>query len=684
MPRSILKGAVIGLVYWLVFGTVETVLSVGIQLFQNPEMAVMGWQWRLIAVVFSVYALMGLVLGALAGMMLAWANAGKMPGSHQTAAALTLVVAYVANLIYGWPLARSEQVALTIAILLGISLALFFVASWRKLLQPLTGPFAVSLLLLGIPWLSREVLGSERASWLRLAVSLLFPALVVWICVLKFRWQQERAPGILRHVATAGVLLGAFLAYATAASRSNIRAENSAGVNSGKEPNILLVTMDTVRADHTSLYGYERDTTPRLREFARSATLYARAIATSDYTFPTHASMFSGLYPDWQGAVWSDVLPDGIPTLAEVLRSNGYWTSECVANYGLLGPQSGLTKGFASGEWRRAVTLDTEGTVIPVRRHPYYLRESAVRALGALMNTDYFFRTTLSAADINRCAAAMLDRARNTSAPFFLFVNYMDAHAGYVSDAPYCDLFTDGGRRLPVSVYRRLKEQVNSGKRKLDSWEKSYLISQYDGGIAAIDSAMGELLDRLQQSGSLENTLVIITSDHGEEFGERGLLEHKIDRVDQALIGVPLLIKYPAQRDGRKYGALVSQIDLMPTVLDLTGIAARSPMEGRSLFSNEVQPLRGIVSETAGYGTRRAIISGSMKLVVSKKGSPELYDLASDPNEEHNLYSAQESRAVELAHQLEGWVAGRPHRKAQPQKLDPAAAERLKSLGYVQ
>src|SRR5262252_1088437 len=172
MTKSILKGAVIGLVYWMVYGTVETSLSVGIQLFQNPEMAVMSWQWRLIAVVFSAYALVGLVLGALTGTILAWADAGEIPGSHQAVAALTLVLAYVANLIYGWPLARSEQVALTIATLLGISLALFFVAGWRKILQPLTGPFAVSLLILGIPWLSREVLGSERASWLRLAVSL--------------------------------------------------------------------------------------------------------------------------------------------------------------------------------------------------------------------------------------------------------------------------------------------------------------------------------------------------------------------------------------------------------------------------------------------------------------------------------------------------------------------------------
>jgi arylsulfatase A-like enzyme len=346
--------------------------------------------------------------------------------------------------------------------------------------------------------------------------------------------------------------------------------------------------------------------------------------------------------------------------------------------------QGGLARGFAASDWRRAVFLSTEEAVIPARQRPYYLRQGAIMLLRRVTNGDYFFRRTRSAADIDECALALLDQT-NKSRPFFAFVNYMDAHADYVSDAPFAYMFPGRDRRFSASSYRRLKKEVNSGKRALQPWEKAHLISQYDGGIAAIDAAVGELIQKLRTLGVFDQTLVIILADHGEAFAERGVLEHDIDSVHQELIGVPMLIKYPDQHEGRRFNDWVSQVDLMPTMLGLAGIASPPKLEGRSLVMQESSKSEAVFAETSGHdGGHRTILSGSMKLILSGGGSPELYNLASDPEEVRNLYSKDDPHVAELEQELNRWIASRPHRKAQPKKLDPAAVERLKSLDYVQ
>jgi arylsulfatase A-like enzyme len=658
-------------------------------LFRNPEMAVMSWQWRLLAMLFAVYASAGLFFGAFCGAILELTRLKEVPGSHRSAGALTLILAFAANLVRATPLAGSEKLALIVAtVLAGGLLASLGIERWKKF-QAFRSPFAVSLLLLGSPWLSREALPAELSSTVKIGLSILLIAALAGAFQIVHYFRHGRAPNVLGYAATAIVLCAGFLAAAGIRSRpSTVAASGPSSTPAVGKPNVVLVTMDTVRADHTSLYGYERDTTPHLREFASTATLYSRATATSDYTLPTHASLFSGLYPDWQGVVWSSALPPSVTTLADVLRSHGYWTAECVANYGFLGPSSGLTKGFDFSDWSRPVTLSTEDSPLSGRRRPesqpYYLREAAIRVLSHMTNADYFVRATRSAADIDQCAATVLDQAAGASHPFFLFVNYMDAHASYISDPPFEMLFPGRDPRLSPWSFRRLQGEVNAGKRVLQPWEKAHIVSQYDGGIAEEDSALDDLFNKLRAIGSFDNTLIVVTSDHGELFGERGLLGHIQSRVDQPLIAVPLVIKYPDQYDTKRSDLVVSQVDIMPTVLDVAGIAPPSPLEGRSLLSPASPTSRPVFAEATEKVTRRAILFGSMKLIVSAKDRPELYDLTSDPGEEHNLYAANDPRAVELAEQLDRWVAARPRQKTQPQRLDPASVERLKSLGYVQ
>jgi arylsulfatase A-like enzyme len=302
-------------------------------------------------------------------------------------------------------------------------------------------------------------------------------------------------------------------------------------------------------------------------------------------------------------------------------------------------------------------------------------------------------KNTLSAADINRRALPLLDQARDV--PFFLFLNYMDAHTPYVPGPPFDSRFPGSDPHIEPASLNQLMLQVDCGKRQLTASEKRHLMAEYDGGIAAEDLAIETVLKRLRDLGLYDNTLIIITADHGDTFGEHDLMDHFLGFVYQDLVHIPLLIKYPGQHNPAESDDLVSQVDLMPTVLDLLKAAAPAQVQGRSLLrpapnSGGVVYARGTRSSAVGganprfLGLRRAVFSGSLKLIAWTKGPSELYDLAADPTEQHNLYSPDDPRAVELSHRLQNLVADMPHHDFQSLKLDKSTVERLKSLGYVQ
>ena len=231
---------------------------------------------------------------------------------------------------------------------------------------------------------------------------------------------------------------------------------------------------------------------------------------------------------------------------------------------------------------------------------------------------------------------------------------------------------------------------MSSGNRR--PAELNLLISQYDGCIANIDSKIGNLLARLRELGLYENTLIVITSDHGEAMGEHDMIGHGAGYVYQDLVHVPLLVKYPGQHEAHQSDTLVSQVDLMPTILDRAGCAHPYGLQGRSF------QLRDALGSDAVYAFattppgdlprfregHRAIFSESAKLIISTTGSRELYDLSSDPGEIRNEYTVDDPRANALADRLSGWFATIPRRIEQPPKMDTRSLERLKSLGYLQ
>lgn len=455
-------------------------------------------------------------------------------------------------------------------------------------------------------------------------------------------------------------------------------------------PNVVLVVMDTVRADHLSLYGYGRRTSPSLEALAKHATLYENAISAGSMTLSTHASIFTGLYPRRHGAHYDlprypggRRLPDRFPTLAEILSRHGYVSLGVAANYGYLGPGFGLDRGFDYYDSRTATPL-LRSTM------PFTLRDGATDILGRFLPPCARDRTTRRAADVDAEAFQLVDRYRGR--PFFLFLNYMDAHSPYCPPPPYDTLFPGKLDRFSNRDYVKLEADVLSGRRQVPAAVRADLVSQYDGGIAYLDHEIGRLVDRLRKRGLLDSTLLIVTADHGEAFGERSLIEHGVS-VYQNQVHVPLLIHFPGEARGRVVRADVSSVDLLPTVLDVAGIRTPAGLSGVSLRDGAALRDRDVIAESYpnGYLVRysprfrrvsRAILRGPLKLIVTTAGRSSLFDLSRDPDEAHDLLR-EGRKAPALRAQLARWLA---HTKpsANPAALDPATLQRLRELGYVE
>ena len=450
-------------------------------------------------------------------------------------------------------------------------------------------------------------------------------------------------------------------------------------------PNVILITLDTVRADHLSLLGYERDTTPNLKRLAQEATVYTQAIAPGNMTLSSHASMFTSLYPSWHQAHFdkghdqAQPLDAKYPVLAQILADKGFDTIGIVSNYLFLSHGFGLDRGFTYH--------DSAGP--PLMLTKSYVLRNAVRNFLALFlepwQYDSIFRR---AQDINDSALAILEKENPRK--FFLFLNYMDAHGPYLPPARFATLFPGRDSRMIARHYPNMERQVIAEKRPISDRERRHLISQYDGGIAYMDACIGAFLDQLKQRGLYDNTLLIIAADHGEAFGERNIMGHGLS-VYQDEVHVPLLIKYPHSTAGEVSGDPVSLIDLMPTVLDVLGYGVPKNIQGHSLLQRAPHDA---VSESFPHPfasrwnpkysqAEQAIFSGSMKFIESSAGKKELYDLSRDPNELHNLLPAGPAPALET--RLTDFMhAAARATKFQPPQVGSKTLENLKSLGYLQ
>ncbi|MFN2433488.1 MAG: sulfatase [Gemmatimonadota bacterium] len=419
-------------------------------------------------------------------------------------------------------------------------------------------------------------------------------------------------------------------------------------------PNLLLIVLDTVRAQSLGLYGYERPTSPQLERWAAGGVVFERALSTSPWTLPSHGSLFTGRYPHELSADWLVPLDSAEPTLAEVLRARGYRTGGFVANTYYTSAEFGLDRGFLRYEDYRLSLGELANSSALAR----LIFSGHYRVHGRSWVLDnHQFLGRKSAGMLRHDVRSWLEDDRQR--PFFAFVNYYDAHDPYVPPPPFDARF--GVRRTEGGLLRRFwmsaKAWVDGGGDADPSLPPAEVLrsdrDSYDASIAALDHELGLLLGELERDDVLRNTLVVITSDHGELFGEHGLTRHG-NSLYWPLLHVPLVIVFPQRVPaGPRVAEPVTLRDLPATVLELLG-GGKHPLPGSSLAPLWALPSSGAATaspllsevrqgihkpdrEPVSRGDMQSLVMDGSHYIRNGDGREELYRLAHGPGELRDL-----------------------------------------------
>jgi len=425
-------------------------------------------------------------------------------------------------------------------------------------------------------------------------------------------------------------------------------------------PNVILIVLDTLRADHLSAYGYQRQTSPELDAFAAKADRFSRCIASGSWSLPSHASMLTGK-PAFQhgahrirdriGAVVDLALHDDETTLAEIFSQEGYATGAIVANTGIVTSGYGFHQGFDTFEGHRVPGVELNPIVL-----------------------DWV--------------------AGHAEEPFFLLVNYMDTHRYYNTAKRSGDLGLKVGADDPVSslLLATLENRVPSPELI------EALTNHYDTAIGNVDYALGQLFDVLKEWGLFDDTIIVVTSDHGELLGEHALAEHGRD-VYQESLHVPLVVKGPGHRAGRVVDDLVGLSDIPSLILDhlphdrfgaytklFPDRPGNHPIIAQNCYSFP------ILMANPAWGSRfqnirTAIYEWPHKVIITSGGAEaEVYNLQLDPDESDDLAAMQSELIVRLRAQLNRYMDARgspPVSRQIPVRPNAKAREELEALGYL-
>jgi arylsulfatase A-like enzyme len=422
---------------------------------------------------------------------------------------------------------------------------------------------------------------------------------------------------------------------------------------------VVLIVVDTLRADHLGFYGYSRDTSSHLDRWAEEGMVFERAMSTSPWTLPTFGSILTGRLPTGHGAGYrgegevrpkSTRLDQTIPTLAEELHQAGFATG-AIVNNPWMKPRFGLDRGFD--------TYDYQSTTNKRRRR---------------------------ANKIVDLATTWIDAHRDQ--PFFLLVHLFDPHMTYDPPSsvrgrftgPYEDRFS-----LPVYAPRKIRARAN----EVGEDERSFITAAYDEEIVFVDQELNRFFEGLVERDLFQQLLVILTSDHGEELFDHESFEHG-HSVYQELLHVPLVVWGPAVESGRE-ALPVSVIDIPPTILEAVGVSGESNPLSRSLWPRltrrkRLDP-RPLVAEGTLYGPeRKAIIEWPHKLELDPSSeSIRLFDLESDPGERSDLSPSEMAAARHLEERLRSILeAARSDEAPEEIELDEETLEELRSLGYIE
>jgi arylsulfatase A-like enzyme len=478
-----------------------------------------------------------------------------------------------------------------------------------------------------------------------------------------------------------------------------------------RRPNVLWVVWDTVRADRLSLYGHDRPTTPRLDAWAAGARVFEDCLSTAGYTLPAHGSMFTGLLPS-EHCAHNDhiVLDEAHTTIAELLQGAGYRTYLYSANPNISGAQ-GFDQGFDVAEhpWSprfrdRAARIVSDKLAAEdlSSELPELFRRAAQQE--PVLNAWHI----KAAGELAQEALLSWLAGSDDERPYFAFVNYMEAHRPLVPPRAY---------RERMMTPEQVERSYGVDRGWLPTWEYTFGLREYgeqeleltratyDAALAELDDLFGNLLDALREAGLLEDTIVVLTSDHGEHLGEQHMLDHQFS-VYQPLLRVPLIVHYPERFAPGRDDRPVANFDLFPTLLELTGgsppgglltksISLLADSTTRLRFAEDPAPDQRVLAMVAEQHpdwdatrwrqTLRTVVRDGRKLIRASDDRVELFDLTTDPLEDRNLVAEEAATAAELRDDLEAFAGTLSLCSPAGEQLEmtPEQIERLKALGYL-
>ncbi len=450
-------------------------------------------------------------------------------------------------------------------------------------------------------------------------------------------------------------------------SRSAAWGARSGNGKSGKPRNVVFICLDTARADHLGCYGYRRPASPHLDQLARRSMVFDDVLSPSSWTLPVLASVMTGVYPHEHGALhFRTPIRNGVVRLPELLREAGMVTAamgQFPFHFDFYRFQAGFD--LYAQQWSQVAYKSTEDIL-------EWLRRQAGGDHG-----------------------------------FFLWAHYFEPHVPYEIQIDSIGFYDPSYRGKTCRVHdATLTLKLAAEKTPQADAERRRIVDLYDGEIRCADKYLGRILGQLDWLGVLDSTMVIVTADHGEHFGEHGLVEHG-NSLYEELVRVPLVIHAPGGQTGR-CRQLVSLIDLFPTILDFLGLPAHQvsggslmpalqgrPLPNRTLFStldtatsvifvpNGRDPSRIEAKDTV-IENRKLVRHGRQKLLYDVKNQTyELYDLAADPHEQRNLLSDGAPPAG-LRKQLDDWLLAMERHRPTVAAPDRSVIEAMRSLGYIQ
>jgi len=454
---------------------------------------------------------------------------------------------------------------------------------------------------------------------------------------------------------TAGGLLGLGLALLAGCS----------GGGDGRPRNVILISIDTLRPDHLGCYGYPRETSPTLDALARDGVRFDDVSAAAPWTLPSHATMLTGLYPAHHGVKTHETrLSQEVVTVAEEFHDQGFETFAVVNTHNVGAPQFQLDQGFQ--EFRYIIETEDDPKTLKLR--------------------------TFNSGDTIVATAKEILRARDEGKPFFLFLHFYDVHTDFTPRDEYRERFVGPYAGRLTGSTTQLVTVRNEGERLGDA-DIRWLREMYDAEIRQMDDLLGRFFAWLDDEDLFDETLFVVTSDHGEEFQEHGSVLHGRTQY-QEILRIPLLVRGPGVPAGTVVSTPVNGVDVTPTLLGVMGIASRQERDGvdlSPLWQGGTLPPRAMYAEADHnnrvdgqfvYDIKKMVREGSEKLFLdTHTGALELYDLASDAGEVRNLAEAHPERVQALQALLERWQAGSVEGEAVP---PPTAEEqrKLEALGY--